>query len=168
MPSTTRLRARRPLGVLLAAFLATGCSSFPGDWEEGASRVPPAGDPLAGAWDGRWVSETTGHEGRLRCIAEPAADEEWLLRFRARWGGMFRFSYELPVEATTASDEVLRLAGEADLGWPYGVYAFEAEVAGDRLRASYRTEGDQGTFSLTRVRPEETSEGNGDGSEPSA
>src|SRR5437764_11099339 len=95
----------RLAGILLLALLA-GCSSFPGEFKRASAR-PRGGDPIEGAWQGTWKSDS-GHSGRLRCVltsmpatakdAVPgtmpsAASVRYRASFEARFWGIFTAHY---------------------------------------------------------------------------
>jgi hypothetical protein len=167
-------RRRRSVGtaiLCIAALLALGCSSFERDWESAIEERRAANwhDPVLGPWHGHWLSEKNGHTGELRCLirrlesaetdgeAAPTTGPDptsYIARYKARWGGIFKFEYELPVSIPPplANDGTRRLTSEADLGWLWGSYAQTGEITGGRIRSKYQSDHDAGTFEL--VRPE--------------
>jgi hypothetical protein len=144
-------------GCLVAIVLAlSGCSGFRSQWKEAVARPHP-GD-FTGAWQGRWVSRGSGHEGELRCIVEP--DEErpgvYAFRYWARWGflsGAFTAFY--PV--TQIGSGQWQFSGESDLGMLGGVYSHEGEATERRFEAEYRAaHGDHGIMEMRRPPKEAT------------
>lgn len=145
-------------------FAAIGCSGFEREWSawKSAPSLEISDASLIGLWEGSWISEASGHNGRLRCIVTPEGQDletlaaippsagsegGYLARFRAKWS-IFSFEHELHLEGT---EEPTRFRGEADLGWPWGVYRYEGRHVASRLVFTYRTEKDHGTFELERV-----------------
>jgi hypothetical protein len=146
--------ARRGIGraAIAAAVFLGGCSSFEDEWEASVERWTASEAPggLVGPWQGRWLSESTGHSGELRCIFKQGENGGHEASYRARWGWFFSFEYALPIEIESRPDGVVRFQSKADLGWPWGEYEQEGEATGARLRSSYRAESDHGTFELER------------------
>src|SRR5262245_29939210 len=88
-PAGFKLFLARMGAVLLFAMLC-GCSSFNRDWDRAAKTIPP-GDSIEGRWEGRWISETNGHNGKLRCLMTRESETNYQARFRASYAGIFRF-----------------------------------------------------------------------------
>lgn len=127
------------------------CSSFDSAWRE-AVASPAPGNTLSGPWEGRWVSEASGHEGRLRCLIAPDLEQasNYHFRYWAQWGlfsGQFETSY--PVEEVAPGR--WRFSGDSDLGRLAGVYRHDGEATASDWRASYTSsKGDRGTMVMRR------------------
>ena len=132
---------------LALPLLMGGCSTlYDRKWE--AAPVPVAG--LEGRWEGRWRSETTGHEGPLRCLVTRREGHLYDFHFWAAWS-LLSASWHLDLEARPEG-EITHLSGERNLGILLGgVYTFTATVQGDRVEARYRSRKERGTFALDRV-----------------
>lgn len=160
---------RRTRAVLSCLFLTgvgllASCSSFDRDWEVARAGTPADAETPAGAWEGRWKSESTGHAGELRAIISRAGDDgdganRYTARFHATWGSVFSSEYSLPLRAKPAEDGGWVLDGHADLGWMWGRYDFEGRVEDSVFRATYRTEKNHGSFEMTRAAPEKVASG---------
>lgn len=136
-------------GCLLATGLS-GCSSFGREWRA-AARLPPPADPLAGRWEGRWVSEVNGHAGRLRALLTPTGEHSYRARFHARYAGLFTFGYTVDLRATNDASGVAHFAGSADLGkLAGGVYRYTGRADASSFQASYESRLDHGRFELRR------------------
>ena len=144
-----------PKPLLFAFWVATvaamcSCSSFNSAWRQAVTES--YGDSLSGPWEGRWVSDASGHEGRLRCLVSPDPEHQANYQFRywAQWGlfsGQFATSY--PVEE--AAPGRWQFSGDSDLGRLAGVYRHEGEATATDLRATYTSsKGDRGTMVLGR------------------
>jgi len=135
--------------VVFAAFAlaASGCSLFNRDWEN-AKALHSQG--LGGRWSGTWTSETTGHHGKLRCIAVPQGENVYEARFHATYCGILPF--QQTVRLTTVDRGGLwRFRGEEDLGWlAGGIYTYEGETSGERFMARYTSVKDRGVFEMSR------------------
>jgi hypothetical protein len=111
---------------------------------------PTSPASVEGRWEGRWVSEVNGHQGRLRCLLTRESDERCQARFRATYGGVFRFSYTVPL-SLQAHDRGWEINGEADLGkLAGGNYYYEGRIAPTNFVATYRSQSDHGRFELHR------------------
>jgi hypothetical protein len=136
------------LGLL--STLGGGCSSFDRQWK--AQHLSPAStDPMVGRWEGRWRSEPSGHQGRLRCLIDPVAGKpgHYQATFQARWGGIFTF-HQPAVLTVQGQEPVTRFSGDCDLG-SWGVYRYDGTVQGRDFSATYTTANDHGTFAMTRL-----------------
>ena len=83
------------------------------------------------------------------------SDERYQARFRATYGGIFRFSYTVPL-SLQAHDVGWELSGEANLGkLAGGNYYYEGRITPTNFVSTYRSKGDHGNFELRRLpRPE--------------
>lgn len=138
------------VGCLLVAVLSA-CSSFGREWRA-AARLPPPADPLAGRWEGRWVSEVNGHAGRLRALLTPTGEDTYRARFHARYARLFTFGYTVELRATNAASGVAHFAGSADLGrLAGGVYRYSGRADATNFQATYESRADHGRFELRRL-----------------
>src|SRR5690349_1884503 len=120
-----------PMAVGLAALslLAGGCSSFSREWKAALQRPIPT-EGLAGPWEGRWVSDATGHNDRLRCVIAEESTDRYKADFHANYKKIFHFGYSVPLEVRRKGSEY-EFSGEADLGkLAGGVYTYEGTVNG--------------------------------------
>ena len=131
--------------------MLTGCSRFSRDWKAAVAEPVEIND-LRGPWEGTWSSEKTGHSGKLRCLIEPTEGQEYLARFRATWGGIFVFRYDMTLTAEhDGGGDFTYFTGEANLGWlAGGVYRYEGRASGTEFYCSYESKGDFGSFTMTR------------------
>jgi len=137
------------IGLLLIACFC-GCSSFNRDWRQAALR-PDGENSVEGAWEGRWLSEVTGHQGSLRCLMTQETNSWYQARFRAKFGGVFHFSYTARLEMQPHAIG-WEFNGEANLGKLGGVYYYEGRATETNLISIYRSKHDHGRFELERPR----------------
>ena len=139
--------------VLPLLALVGCCSTFDRDFD--ACRTSAGSAPLAGAWEGSWHSDPSGHHGGLRCILTRTDSG-----YRARYDATFTFvicpigfEYEVPLLAVQDGD-VWRFRGAAEIDYfiAGGLYEYEGLVSGDEFVASYRSSFDSGIFRMKRAR----------------
>jgi hypothetical protein len=133
----------------LLALLLCGCSVFNRDWKRASAQgIQP--NSAEGPWEGRWISETNGHSGNLRCLMTRVSDSEYRARFRATYANVLHFSYTVPLEMHSHFDG-WEFNGEANLGkLAGGIYYYEGRVSPTNLFSTYRSKYDHGTFELQR------------------
>jgi hypothetical protein len=137
----------------LACLLSAGCSSFHQHWKSAVNQPLPHHD-MSGSWEGRWVSEKNGHNGRLRCVMSQTGTNLYEARFHAIYWKIFRAAYEVPFEATRAGDR-FTFSGESNLGkLAGGVYSYHGAATPSVFEATYRSKYDHGRFEMTRPRPD--------------
>lgn len=125
-----------------------------------AAHQPRTGEPT-GRWEGKWISEGTGHSGRLRAVVMPAgpgpasatepAAERYIVHFHAIWGGIFRFGQKVEMTLQPLEDGTLVLSGQEDLGYlAGGLYKYSGVVTDDRFLCKYNSKHDHGLFRMQR------------------
>ena len=148
--------ARMTVGcLLLVAFLAaTGCCSFSSRWNELAA-APPA--PTAGdvsLWEGTWLSDHNGHNGKLRCIVSKIEPAEAIAAKPVPSGAPIP-THRLELSAPWGLGLVSDFKGSFPIVvWPLidDTYHTEGTIEGDQSKAKYHAEIDEGTFEMTRVK----------------
>ncbi|MDB6026874.1 MAG: hypothetical protein JWM68_3097 [Verrucomicrobiales bacterium] len=134
--------------IVCLAFL-TGCSSFNRDWRA-AGKLPCAGDPVAGRWEGIWKSDANQHSDKLRCLLTQVSDGKYEARFRAKYKKVLSFSYTATFQGTKKDSE-FSFSGDADLGkLAGGIYYYRGEISPTNFVSTYRSKYDHGTFHLAR------------------
>ena len=135
--------------VTLLALVLCGCSSFNRDWRR-AGTLPASPDSIEGRWEGRWVSDANGHNGKLRCLMTRISDSEYRARFRATYARVLKYSYAAELRMQP-HHEGWEFNGEADLGkLAGGVYYYEGRISSSNMFSTYRSKYDHGTFELRR------------------
>lgn len=147
--------------LAVVALTATGCS-FDRQWRDlkraqavadDAQPTAGAADPLAGRWEGKWVSERTGHSGRLRAIITPVDSTTYRVRYDAMYMGLLRFGYGMDLTASPGGGKggPITFAGEEDLGrLAGGVYRYKGTADGAKFHSLYESRDDNGYFEMTR------------------
>jgi hypothetical protein len=134
--------------ALLSLLLLCGCSSFNRDWRK-AAHQSVAPDSIEGRWEGSWISDVNGHNGKLRCLLIPEEAGRYRARFRATYAKVLRFSYTVPL-TFHEHDTGWEFNGEADLGKLGGAYYCEGRASLTNLFSTYRSKYDHGRFELRR------------------
>jgi hypothetical protein len=139
---------------LLVMGLMAGCATpgFDRDYRRAVAEYAAGGaEGIEGPWEGRWLSEGSGHEGRLRCLVRAEEGEEGRHEFRywASWGKIFRgtFPVQFPVEKRL--DGSYGVTGEASLG-RWGSYRQEGEVREGVFEARYEAMRERGVMEMAR------------------
>ena len=136
-------------GIAATLPLLAGCSSFGKHWRA-AMETPPPSDSIAGAWEGRWVSERNGHKGRLRCVMEPTEENQYQARYHAKFWKIFSSSYTVPFHVQREGTNFV-FTGESDLGkLAGGVYHYSGSATPEQFRSSYKSKYDRGRFAMRR------------------
>ena len=130
---------------LFVSLLATGCSSFDRAWQN--PPVQSAG--IAGRWEGRWQSERTGHNGRLRAIITPQSPPRYHGRFRAAYRSVLSAEYGVMLDVQQRGPRY-NFLGAANLG-VWGRYETTGYATATQFHANYRSKFDYGTFEMERV-----------------
>ena len=138
---------------LILLLLSTGCTTFHRDWTQAKSKVPTETKSIEGAWDGKWVSDVNGHNGRLRCIIEQTQPHQYTARYRANYWGILRFGYSVPLELKSKTNGYV-FTGEANLGkLAGGTYSYELKASPISIESTYKSNYDHGRFILQRAHP---------------
>lgn len=134
------------LAGVVGLVLGAGCSTFDRDFEVALLHGPYT--DFTGPWEGRWKSDVSGHDGKLRCLLSETGVNAYHARFRANWGGIFVFNQDLPLKASLEAGGA-SFTGSVHLPF-HGAYDWTGRIVGDTFTAEYRTDKDKGTFSLSR------------------
>jgi hypothetical protein len=135
------------LFLLLCVLTLSGCSTFNRDWRA-ASKLPNPTDTIEGRWEGNWLSDKNGHNGKLRCLMTKLPDGKYEARFHAKYMKILSFK-------TTAFFDVKKtdtnfvFSGDADLGI-FGVYSYDGTVVGEKFQCTYKCSYDHGDFKMSR------------------
>ena len=150
----TRINLSAISSVVLILWICTGCSTFHRDWKQAAGLPGTPGD-LLGRWEGTWVSEDNGHQGRLRCLVTKTGADRYQARFHANYRKILSFGYTVPLRVQVLPSGMdYRFRGEANLGWyAGGLYRYEGGATPSTFNATYRTSTDYGTFRMSRPAP---------------
>lgn len=131
----------------LFAPLTANCRDFDARWEA-ARDLDDQG--ISGRWEGEWVSEATGHRGRLRCVINPLAPTLWRMYFRGEYAKVLRACYATDFTVAQESGR-WTFSGSSDLGpLAGGAYAYSGHATVDAMVCTYRSARDHGQFKLAR------------------
>jgi len=149
---------RLTLATVCAALLLCGCSAFNYEWRQASKKSTPA-NSIDGRWEGRWLSHSNGHTGRLRCLVTPVETNRFDAKFHAVYSHSrftwlsLRFSYTVRLHSTESVDGVT-FRGEENLGpLAGGIYTYEGDATPARFFSTYRSKYDHGVFEMSRPAP---------------
>ncbi len=135
--------------ILGLAVLTSGCSTFNYEWRREARKATPTND-IAGRWQGRWLSEATGHNDALQCLITRESEDRYRARFRATYERVLHFSYTVMLDAKPGTNSV-EFHGSADLGrLAGGVYQYDGHATPTNFFSRYKAKQDRGTFQMER------------------
>lgn len=133
--------------IHMLAPLSANCREFHQRWEK--ALLVDAG-AVAGRWEGEWISEASGHRGRLRCVIDPVTPMLWRLYFRGEYSRVFRACYATDFRVTEEAGR-WTFSGGSDLGaLAGGAYEYAGSATRERFACTYRSPRDHGRFMLTR------------------
>lgn len=137
-------------------WMTSGCSGFHRAWKAEQSKATTyAKEALTGAWEGTWLSEVNGHNGRLRALITENPDGTYNARYHAKYKRILSFAYSVDVEAKEIP-KGHAFKGEADLGrLAGGVYTYEGFATNGVYNATYDSKYDQGVFKMQRPSSDE-------------
>jgi len=136
-------------GLLLSAWVTTGCTSFRRDAKH-ARQHPPGPGSVEGLWEGRWYREDKPeHGGRTQLVLTRIGDQTYRASFRSQWWKVFRSGYDSMLVVTPVAPGKLAIQGSQDL-WLFGGYTVTGRVDQARLDAVFLTGGHRGVLELRR------------------
>ena len=130
---------------LLATVFTTACSSFERAWQ----KAPAESSGIAGHWEGRWKSERSGHDGKLRAIIARQTDTRYKAWFRATYRSVLSAEYGVILDVHQRGPR-FNFLGAANLG-VWGRYETTGYATHRQFHARYRAKFDYGTFDMRRV-----------------
>src|SRR5689334_15754368 len=68
----------------MTALLLCGCSAFNYEWRQAAKQSAPI-DDITGRWEGRWISQATGHRDKLRALIANVDTNHYDVKFHAAY-----------------------------------------------------------------------------------
>jgi len=137
-------------------WMTSGCSGFHRAWKAEQSKTPNyAPNALTGAWEGTWLSDVNGHNGRLRALITENPDGTYHAWYHAKYKGILSFAYSVDVDAQDIPAGYT-FKGKADLGrLAGGVYSYEGSATNGLYNATYDSKYDQGIFKMQRPSSDE-------------
>src|SRR5262245_54077305 len=92
----------KAVAITAMLLLANGCSSFNRQWKETVHQPIPS--DLSGPWEGHWISDVNGHNGKLRCLITPGVTNDFDANFHATYMKVMTFGYSVPLQARNLGD----------------------------------------------------------------
>jgi hypothetical protein len=106
---------------------------------------------LAGCWEGRWESCTSGHQGPLNAKFCKVDDTHYRVDFSGRFFKIFPFHYSVTLMVTGQDRDTLLLSGSSYLGRMFGTFHYSARATDCSFVADYTSCKDRGRFILHRA-----------------
>ncbi|HEX3658530.1 MAG TPA: hypothetical protein VHV55_22250 [Pirellulales bacterium] len=106
---------------------------------------------LAGCWEGRWESCTSGHQGPLNAKFCKLDDTHYRVDFSGRFFKIFPFHYSVTLMVTGQDGDTLLLSGSSYLGRMFGTFHYSARATECSFVADYTSCKDRGRFILHRT-----------------
>lgn len=165
MPVHEAIRRVGQWGAVVPVVLTAACSSFEPKWRQAVTAEGALPHPVAGAWEGTWKSEVTGHTGALQCVIEPpvapstrsTSAPTLTFTYHARWGRFFRGTFSTQQSVVPVRSGGFISEGYWDLPrWAGGRYQYRLRFSPPRrgrvesIEATYTSARDHGAFSLRR------------------
>jgi len=105
---------------------------------------------MEGRWQGYWLSDVNGHNGKLLCIVSRQDNGGHTARFRATYKKILHFSYRVPLTVERQND-VWHFHGKEDLGkLAGGTYEYNGTATLTNFHSNYRSKYDHGVFEMER------------------
>ena len=144
------MNSTRLLLLSLICVMPSCNGAFRQEWKSAlvASQAPGSTE---GAWEGRWLSESNGHTGRLRAVVGPLVGSTRPVHYHATWGRILSGSFRAK-HLTHGKEGITTFIVDEPLG-RYGQFKAEGMITGDVFKAKYSAVGDRGTFDLRRPLP---------------
>ena len=139
-----------------SAVLFTGCSAFNYEWRQAARKPVPTND-IAGPWEGRWISNASGHEDKLRALITSVDSNHYDVKFHAAYKSetfkfiTVQFGYTVRMETRSRAHDGVAFHGSENLGaLAGGVYTYEGNATATNFFSTYKSKYDHGTFQMKR------------------
>lgn len=148
---SNRMKTILTLAVAATGFFLSGCSSFKYEWRQAAKNPIPTED-ITGRWEGRWKSDSNGHQDNLRCLITKVDERNYDAKFHAAYKKWItvHFGYTVRLEARPGTNGVA-FTGSENLGvLAGGVYTYEGHANPTNFSSTYDSKYDRGTFQMKR------------------
>jgi hypothetical protein len=133
--------------LALTLSLASCGTAYQAKWNAARDKGGAPGS-IEGAWEGKWLSSTNGHTGKLWCLIGEGSPNERNFDYRATWGrilsGSFSATHQLQRKGDATTFVVDHPIGKL------GTFHAEGTIADGKFSACYQAAGDRGTLELTR------------------
>ncbi len=147
------LRSTLVVALLCLLPLSSGCATFGRDWKSASKTNPPPAS-IEGRWEGRWISSSDSHSGKLRCLLTRLEDGRYLARFHSYYFRIFTYSHDAILTVTPAGGGTNRFSSSADLGkMAGGIFTYSGHATTTNFIADYDSKKYRGVFEMTRPTP---------------
>jgi hypothetical protein len=134
--------------LFLGTLFHSGCLTYHTSWKK---PEPRKDDHIVGRWQGTWISEHNGHNGKLRAVSTHKEGNVYRFQFGATFMLLLTASYDVNF-TILPEDNFDALSGEAELpGYMGGLYTYEGKIENGKFTANYKSKLDHGTFEMTKI-----------------
>jgi hypothetical protein len=107
---------------------------------------------LSGCWEGTWVSNQSGHKGKLRATITRIDANHYNASFTGTFFKVLPFRYSVVMTVVEDTGDVVHLKGQKDLGkLAGGCYYYTSRATCCCFHTDYCSKKDHGTFDMQRV-----------------
>ena len=106
-------------------------------------------DPMRGQWRGNWVSQETGHRGRLNAHFRPVGANQYRATFTGTFAKVIPFRYGMRMNVKGQSGDTIYFGGSRSLG-VFGRFTYEACATPTYFNAQYSSRRDRGQFEMRK------------------
>lgn len=104
---------------------------------------------LSGSWNGKWVSDGSGHKGPMKAVFRSVGNDSYEVTFSGRFFKVIPFRYKATLTVTGKEGDKLILTGSQKL-LGFGTFEYNALADDGSFMATYSSKKDNGRFELYR------------------
>lgn len=146
------LRAACLTGLAALSPAFSGGCVFEREWRA-SHCCPTVAEGIEGPWEGRWKSEKSGREGKLKAVVTRTGDASYTVQFHSTTMGVVPTNLDVPLQVSFRDQQYV-FSGQVDRGTlSGGKFRYDGYANPAHFHAKYETARDQGVFELTRVGP---------------
>ena len=102
---------------------------------------------MSGHWRGRWISQSTGHKGRLNARFRPVNSNQYRATFTGTFAKVIPFRYGMTMDVTGRNGDTIYFGGSRSLG-VFGRFEYQACATPTYFNANYKSRRDRGEFEM--------------------
>jgi len=130
--------------LLVLCFAKPCCSQISGTYSE------PIRFSSGERWQGNWLSQRSGHQGKLSATFRRINDHQIRADFRGTFAKIIPFRYPARLNIVHEEPGLMILSGRKRLGPIMGEFRYEAIITPRHFSSTYRSKRDWGNWTLSR------------------